>query len=183
MVNSEKAVNTIEDMKGLKIRGVSKGSFDSLEALGAVPYDFPTPEVYDAICKGAIDGVASGIQSITARKWSDCTKYAVLPFNISSWQVFMNMDVYNGLPKDIQKTIMEVAKDAEDRIVEERRKYDGESRKALQDTQTTKILTPAEVKEWAAKVKPVHDAWVKAAAEKGHGSLAQKLYDAFAKAR
>lgn len=183
LVNSKRPINTMDDAKGLKIRGVSKGAFDSLETLGAVPYDFPTPEVYDAVCKGAVDGVASGTETITARKWYECTKYAVLPFNISTWQVFINMQAFNSLPKDVQDTIVQVAKEAEDKQVEARRAYDEVNRKLLSEKQTTKVLTAEESRVWAAKLKPVHEAWVKSAAAKGHGALAQKLFDAFAKAR
>lgn len=183
LANKKRPVNVMEDMKGLKIRGVSKGAFDSLETLGAVPYDIPTPEVYDAIAKGAVDGVATGTETITARKWYEATKYVVLPFNISTWLVFMNMQVFNGLPKEIQNIVLEVAKDAEARQVDARRAYDDENRKLLSEKQTIKILTSDESKVWAAKLKPVHDAWVKSSAAKGHATLAQKLFDAHAKAR
>ena len=49
-------VRTLEDMKGLKIRGTGKIA-DTLKALGASPVPLEMVDVYEALRRGVIDGV------------------------------------------------------------------------------------------------------------------------------
>ena len=50
-----KPVNKLEDMKGMKIRGTGR-SGDIVRALGAVPMPIETPDLYEAIRRGVVDG-------------------------------------------------------------------------------------------------------------------------------
>jgi len=53
---SKKKVETIEDMKGLRIRTPSPAVSDMLSFLGALPQGLPPGEMYENIQRGVIDG-------------------------------------------------------------------------------------------------------------------------------
>jgi TRAP-type C4-dicarboxylate transport system substrate-binding protein len=61
------------DVKGLRIRGVSDPFFDAIKAWGGVPAAVSASEMYDAIAKGALDGVMTGWESVEKRKLYEVT--------------------------------------------------------------------------------------------------------------
>jgi len=60
---TKKEINTLEDLKGLKIRTVSKEDSDLLIALGASPVQMPWGEVVTSLATGVIDGVGTSSAS------------------------------------------------------------------------------------------------------------------------
>ena len=51
-----KAVKTLEDLKGLKVRAPTRIGAKLLTALGATPVQMPLPQVPESMSKGVIDG-------------------------------------------------------------------------------------------------------------------------------
>ena len=110
LIHSSKAVNTLEDMNGLKVRGGSRLVNQLLEKLGSEPVGMPVPAVPEALSKGVIDA--------TTIPWevTPALKVAELVNNHTGFSgdnglytltfvVAMNRASYDKLPDDLKKVI------------------------------------------------------------------------------
>jgi TRAP-type transport system periplasmic protein len=102
-----KAVKTLDDLKGLKMRGTGRIG-DIVKALGAVPMPIETVDLYESLRRGVIDGTYTPLETLKGFKTGE-----VLKFNSATWKVgsvfafyvVMNKNKWNSLPADVQKTI------------------------------------------------------------------------------
>ena len=79
MTNSKRALNTVEDIDGLKLRVIPNPiNVDWVKALGANPTPLPFPEVYAALEQKAIDGQENPVAVIAANKFWEVQKYIAL---------------------------------------------------------------------------------------------------------
>ncbi|MCP4693751.1 MAG: TRAP transporter substrate-binding protein, partial [Desulfobacterales bacterium] len=77
--NSKRAVKTVEDLKGLKIRvQKSKLMIDLVNTMGANATPIAFGEVYDAISKGVIDGAENNWPSYESTSHYEVAKYYTL---------------------------------------------------------------------------------------------------------
>jgi TRAP-type mannitol/chloroaromatic compound transport system substrate-binding protein len=102
----KKPVNSLADLKGLKIR--SSGVLQKfLTSLGAAANYLPGSEVYPSLASGVIDGAHWGAaQGAYSMKLYEPCKYHLLPgLNIAGTDAFVvNQKAIDKLPKDIQET-------------------------------------------------------------------------------
>src|SRR5690606_34618851 len=71
IMTSAKPVKTLDDLKGLKIRGNGAAQENLLTTLGAVPVKVGSTEVYDAVSRGTVDGALypfSGVQQYSLER-------------------------------------------------------------------------------------------------------------------
>jgi tripartite ATP-independent transporter DctP family solute receptor len=156
ITNIKKPLKRPEDFKGLKIRTHEPIAAESVKALGASPVFMSSAEVYTALQKGTVDGATSGPTSFVQRKWYEITKYSTVTFSVYSvWPVMINLKVWNGLPKEIQKILEEAGKDYENHTIQISDKEDEEAIKFLSKTQEVYILTDEDKKVWARTLEPV----------------------------
>ena len=106
----KKPVRTLEDLKGVEIRGAGMTK-DALDALGAVGVAIPMPETPLALQKGIVAGAAHSPETLLTEHFADyfksvttCYIYSAFVFNFA-----FNLQKWNSLPADIQKTIDEVS--------------------------------------------------------------------------
>ncbi len=110
LFTSKKAVTSMGDINGMKIRDLGGYPTDMWKALGASPLTLNMPDVYDALQKGIIDGANVSLAAATTFKLFEVAKYYTdAPTTDSPQFVIMNKDTWNGLPKDIQDQIMSVS--------------------------------------------------------------------------
>ncbi len=100
---SKKPINSLEDLKGFKVRFFGSMS-DTMEHFGAAPVMLPHPETYMAIAMGTLDG--SGTAWWLYR---DLKLYEVCPYFIGpAMQVPQGMEMWaskkawDALPEDLQ---------------------------------------------------------------------------------
>jgi len=99
-----KPVQKLEDLKGMKMRVEGKVETWTMEALGATPLQMGTGELYSALERGLIEGIAFAYQGVLAYGFQNITKYrTVCNIYTRNFPVVMNKDVWNSLPPDIQK--------------------------------------------------------------------------------
>src|SRR5437879_2459312 len=118
--NSRKPINTPADLKGLKMR-VQQGRVfaDTVNGLGASAVPMAWGEVIPAAQQGVIDGADLPIVNINALKIYEVSKYASLTFhNYGPTLVVMNLAIWQGLPPDQQKLILDVGREAQAKIRE-----------------------------------------------------------------
>ncbi|MGL6063989.1 MAG: sialic acid TRAP transporter substrate-binding protein SiaP [Fusobacteriaceae bacterium] len=108
---SNRAINSIDDMKGLKLR-VPKAEanleFAKLSGASATPMAFS--EVYLALQTNAVDGQENPLSAIRAQKFYEVQKYLALTNHIINDQLYIvSNDAMKKLPEDLKKIVKEEA--------------------------------------------------------------------------
>lgn len=128
--NSKRAIETAEDLEGLKIRGYSPMQIKAWESVGCSLTNLAWAEVFTSLQQNLIDGQEAAVASFYNAKFYEAQKYLSMTNHIyTNWLWFANKDFMNGL-SDEDKTIVENA-------VKEAIAYD---RQLLADSQT-EVLT------------------------------------------
>jgi tripartite ATP-independent transporter DctP family solute receptor len=112
--NSKHPVNSIADMKGLKIRVMQSDIFVSMvQALGANAVPMPYGEVYSAIQTGVIDGAENNWPSYDTSGHYQVAKYFTLDQHLIVPEVLvMSKKSWEKLSPDDQALIRQAAKDS-----------------------------------------------------------------------
>jgi len=179
----KKALNTMDDIKGLKVRAPVPGALDCLNAWGATPAKVAAAEVYDAMGKGAIDACVTSWGVMYSRKFYEVSNEFFGPIWWTVWVNFINLDVWNNLSPDVQKVLMEVGRETENRSLAIMKEYDEKSLAKLKEVGNLKILTAEEKKAWGVPLRSAYEAWVKECEEKGFGDEARKIMEILDKTR
>lgn len=170
---SNKPVRTLNDLKGLKIRGTGNMN-DVLTALGAAPVSMPIFEVYDALRKGTVDGALTGPDNFPNYKFNEVAKYSTDVSFIANGMIttcLMNTSKLNSLPKDVQK----VFKDSIDKTnpnywkIIEKTMTDGIDY-AKQKGMEMITIPASEQPQWQAIAKTVADKYVADSVAKGNNA-------------
>jgi TRAP-type C4-dicarboxylate transport system substrate-binding protein len=110
-VGTLKPVNTLDDLKGLKVRstGISAAL---MRALGATPVSMPRSQAYEAMRKGVVDSILSTGETLLGFREFEIVK-AFQPWRFYCTIMFqaMSLNTWNSLPRKVQKTIEEVSKE------------------------------------------------------------------------
>ena len=105
-----KAVRTMEDFKGMKLRGHGT-SAQVIDALGGTPVSLPMPELYASLQKGIVQGALYPLETNKGWRMAEVVDYLTDSKSIaytSSFYVVMNKDKWAKIPGDLQKIIMEI---------------------------------------------------------------------------
>jgi len=104
ILTAKKAIRTIEDFKGLKIKAVPQ-FIEPLKKLGAEPINIPITETYLALQKGILDGTIIPLDTYKSFAFDEVIKYQTnLGYLMGPYPTrAMNVDTWNKLPKDIQQ--------------------------------------------------------------------------------
>jgi TRAP-type mannitol/chloroaromatic compound transport system substrate-binding protein len=111
-IRTNKPINSLSDLKGMKIRMGGLVAGKVLQDLGAIPVMISTSEIYEAMRRGTIDGLEfSRPKYDLAFKMYEVTKY----WSVPGWHAIhsihglvINKQVWEKLPHNL-KTIMEKA--------------------------------------------------------------------------
>src|SRR5438552_3038894 len=83
VTSGTKAINTVDDMKGFKLRIPEVDTFRAMaEAWGARPTPLNIGELYLALSQGAVDGQENPLPTIQSNKFFEVQKYLVLTGHI-----------------------------------------------------------------------------------------------------
>ncbi len=103
LFTSAKAVRTLEDIKGMKIRAGGGTHAAIIGALGATQTAIPGAEAYTAFQRGIVDGVHFGDAIAPVFKVHEIAKYRTTNgFNILTIEYCASKEFFDGLPKDLQ---------------------------------------------------------------------------------
>jgi C4-dicarboxylate-binding protein DctP len=146
-----KPVKSLEDMKGLKMRGPNSVYISMFNALGASGTTTDWSEIYTALQTKIIDGMESAPSSINSMKFYEVAPNLTITNHIiACTYYFYNTKWLKRLPKDLQKIVLNCAEDA------------AAYQAKIDDVDQTKALK--EMKARGVKVWQLHDAdkWVRA---------------------
>lgn len=109
---SREPLNTVQELKGLKIRG-SGAAPDLITNLGAVPVTLAPAELYMALQTGTVDGVIMPNYTIgTLNLWDVAKGLMGPPFGQVAGDMYVNLEVYNDLSDDLKVIVEEAAEEA-----------------------------------------------------------------------
>jgi tripartite ATP-independent transporter DctP family solute receptor len=113
LTNSKKPVKTLDDLKGLKIRVVQNPLHVSFwKALGTDPTPITWAELFTALQQGTVDGQENPIALIRDAKLYEVQKYMTLTGHVyDPAAVMFSLNSLNKLSPDLQKIILETAKE------------------------------------------------------------------------
>jgi TRAP-type C4-dicarboxylate transport system substrate-binding protein len=122
--DTRKPVNTVDDLKGMKIRVLAAQlQMEQITRLGGTPVPMALDQVLPALQQGAIDGAMTDLPVFTSLHYADAAKYV---FESDQSMLFslavLSKQWYDGLPPDLQAIVLndgeKVAKDLQPWIVQ-----------------------------------------------------------------
>jgi TRAP-type C4-dicarboxylate transport system substrate-binding protein len=178
-----KRVQSMDDLKGLKVRAPTRIGTKFLTAIGATPIQMPVPQVTESLSKGVIDGAMIPWEVAPALKLQEVAKYhldtaAGAPKTSNSiFVIAMNPAKYDALPPDLKKVLdansgLELSKHIGkvfDGTTENGKKLAREANGVF-DT-----LSAAEYDRWVKATEPVAREWIGEVNAKGGNG--QALFD------
>ncbi len=185
---AKKAVRTMDDLKGLKVRATGL-SAKIAESLGATPVAMSQPETYEALSKGVVEATLCPIETLKGWKQGEVVQYVIDSSAIgytTAMFVVMNKDKWNQLPADIQKIFTDVSQEWIAKHGEAWDQADKEGREFMAGLKKETIpLAAPEQQRWKTAVKPILDGYVSKAKEKNLAgdALLQEIQAALAKAQ
>ncbi|PFG11189.1 TRAP transporter substrate-binding protein [Marinobacter sp. LV10MA510-1] len=114
LTNSERPVNTPEDMEGLRIRVMENPVYvDTFRALGANAIPMAWTEALTAMQQNTIDGQENPVNVIHSFKLHETQDYMTLSRHTYAPAIFvMGMPVWNKLPEAAQAVVVQAAQEA-----------------------------------------------------------------------
>jgi len=157
VANNVRPVETLEDLKGLRIRhpGGLMGEL-YIKALGASPMTVAGAEVPVALQQGVVDGLVTTPVHYHDARWH--TKFMTLPFYAGYGIPFVaSLRWWNGLPADIQeiiekKVIPETQAFAYDAVIDLENRYVEEMQKPPYNVKIS-WLSPEEMGRFSGQVR------------------------------
>jgi C4-dicarboxylate-binding protein DctP len=172
--SGKKPIVTLDDFKGLKIRGLNSLTDHALTAVGAAPSAMPGSEVYQALQAGVLDAGLTDLSAAYSRKYYDIQKYGtVAPYFTVFFHLYVNPQWWSKLtPAQRQAIDAAAAKIEQDAFtVTEATAADALVQLKAKGMQIH-VQTPEEEATWrAAMQKPVLDAFLKSAPQDGRKIL------------
>jgi tripartite ATP-independent transporter DctP family solute receptor len=112
--NNKRAVNSVEDVKGLKIRTPEGAVYlDTWNALGASPTPIAWTELFGAMQTGVIDGAEVPISNFASSGFGEVQKhYAWINYMYDPIPMVASSAFLNSLPPDLQQIVRDVCKEA-----------------------------------------------------------------------
>ena len=118
IVTARKKVESLRDVEGLKLRAVGAALDITARKLKAVPVRVPSPEIYDALSRGTIDGVILAISSLASYNIYRLIKYATVDESLGSFvaNYVISEARWKKLPESVQKAMMDAGEEATRRV-------------------------------------------------------------------
>ncbi len=135
---SVKPIDSVDDLKGTKMRAYNPATTKIAQMLGASPVTIQLPELGQALATGAVDNFLTSSASGADGKLYEQVKYfypvnAWLPRNVTA----VNQKAFDSLDKATQSVVLKAAADAEARGWKASEQVDNDSIKVLKENGVT----------------------------------------------
>ncbi len=159
-LTANRAINTPEDMRGMKLRIPPVPVFLVLtKATGAVATPIAFADVYDALRQGKVDGQENPLPTIKAKKFDEVQSHIMLTGHVTdSLLTLVGGHIWNGLADDQKTLVTDVLRQAAERASEEIR----QSERELPDQFRAEGLTVVDVdrQPFFDAVRPLLTEWL-----------------------
>jgi TRAP-type C4-dicarboxylate transport system substrate-binding protein len=132
---TRKAIRSLEDFKGLRLRFASPTVRDLVQALGATPVGVPPTEISEQLSKGTIDGAFMDYGGVgIAFKLGGIVKHSTeLYAYVTSFGLGMNEGFWNRLSPDLKKLVTDTVTGKEAEVGRAWDALDAPGKKAVMD--------------------------------------------------
>jgi len=117
-ITSKKKIESLKDVEGLKLRTAGAALDLTARKLKAVPVRLSTPDIYDALSRGTIDGIIFPFSSLAPYKLDSLVKYATIDESLGA--VVVNFVIsearWKKLPENVQKAMMDAGEETTRRL-------------------------------------------------------------------
>jgi len=166
-----KPVRTLEELKGLKIRGTGRIG-DIVKALGATPMPIEMVDLYEALRRGVLDGNLGSAEQLEGFKIGELLKYVTASWKTGGcfgFYVMMSKHKWDALPSDMQKLFTDVSNEYKDKWGIAFNSIDFGGIEYLKKNGGQVInLSDAETAKWVRAVQPVIADYKKDLVAKGY---------------
>ena len=166
-------LNSVEDIKGLKIRTSNNELSELVKRWGGTPVSLTGSEVPAGLQTGVVDGVITSAYGLAGAGWDDSLNYGLITnCQIIPDYICVNAEEFDALPQDVQDTIMELADKYQTLMCESMFNDEMTCRETLAaGGMTIKEASEEEMASYKADIQSYWDDW---AAERG-GNCAEVL--------
>ncbi|MCA2011630.1 TRAP transporter substrate-binding protein [Cereibacter sphaeroides] len=173
VLHTNRPVEQIADMQGLKLRTPSRMVGQLLEILGAEPIGLPVTMIPESLSRGVIDGAVIPWEVTTALRVAELVNNHTefensYPYTVT-FTLAMNRDVYEGMPDDL-RAIIDAHSGLDFSVFAGGTQADSDGpARQLAVEHGNNIITISEdnVMEWRQAAQPVYDEWVADMLEQG----------------
>jgi TRAP-type C4-dicarboxylate transport system substrate-binding protein len=163
-VHLAKAPTSLDDLKGLRLRVVSKAGSESISRLGGTPLVLDPGDQYASLQRGVLDGVVSSWMGMGPLHLTEVTAYHIeTSLGTGMFMVFMMKAKHDALPPAIRQAIDDNSGEALTRAMgqsfEERSQRSRGPAAAAPEKHKIVSLAPAQSEKWRTTISPVVDNW------------------------
>ena len=172
IIHTKKPINSLADLKGLKIRIGGGVSGAVGKALGVVGVQVPAPKVYETLAQGVADGIFMPMETKKSFRLKEVTPYSlIMPGGLyyGSFAFIMNPARFASLSKQDQDAILSVSDEKLSRLAG--KMWDDADKVGLADAKaagnTITVADDAMKKRYYEMVAPIETRWLNAAGAMG----------------
>jgi TRAP-type C4-dicarboxylate transport system substrate-binding protein len=109
LMTTNKKIEKLDDLKGLKIRTVGGPPTEVMKAMGATPVSMGMPDTYQALQTGVLDGILQQSEAMYSYRQYEVLKYVTMvPVHAVYFSIAFNNAKWDGLPDDVKAAIESV---------------------------------------------------------------------------
>ena len=121
VVGANRHIHSISDYKNLKMRTIGGGQATLYKALGAVPTELSSSEIYMGLQRGLIDGATTGPARFLNSKLYEVTPYITQDYTLPELSFFLVINISSW--RSLSSEQKEIFKKATDKIVKWSREF------------------------------------------------------------
>lgn len=158
--NGDRAINTPEDVKGMKVRVMNNDLFTGMIAeLGGNPSPMAFSEVYQALSTGVVDGAENNWPSYESTGHFEVAGYYSLSQHLIIPEcICINTDAFNALSAEMQAAVTEAAQESAEIQRQLWKEREAASRKAVEAAGVV-VNEVADKAPFQAAMAPVYEAY------------------------
>ena len=165
-IMTKKAINSLADLKGLKIRTMQNPAHvEAFKALGANPTPLAYGELYGALQSGVVDGAEAANTNYHAQKFFEVApNWAMVSWTVLISPLIMSETKFKSFPADVQAILLKAGRES---AVVERAEYARSDNERLETLKKTgvKITTP-DLASFRSAVTKVYGEFIKTDTQK-----------------
>jgi len=150
-LHGKKALNSVSDLKGLKVRMGAASLNDIFKLMGAAPVFLPGGEVYEAAQRGIIDAFEYVTPSVNwGMGFQEVTPYMYLSPSrapTDAQALFVNLKAWEALPKDLQDIVTLTCNKVAEKYYVNEVLQDAEALKKFQEYGTKIARVPTDIEQ------------------------------------
>ena len=180
LFTAKRALKSIEDFNGMKLRTSSASMAQSVTLLGGVPIIKPVTEIYEMVSGGLVDGAFfPAVDHKSFKLTQSLPKANFLPSGISCSAIALviNESKWQTISPADREAIMKISGEAMARTAG--KAYDDAGREALDDLRksggSVDTVSPEMLADLKKKLQPVEQTWIEKAKKKGMADPAAVL--------